>query len=491
MTPSGAGRPGRSLVAVVALVRCPAAASAHAYLIKTSRRRAASSTPRPRTSRSPSTRRSSRASRSSRSPTRTPTRRRPRPVQPLAGEPRHARRPAPAAPARGLVPRLLAGDLGRRPSGAGRVHVRGRAEPGPGAAVRDPAHRADGDDDAAPGRPLGRVPDGDDRDRAVRRCGSRSRGRVVRRVQGASLRAGHGRLRRRLGARAARDPGLPRGVDGDRLAALVLRRRRARAALPDDRVRARLRRPGDLLRALLRRGLDRALGRPARARAPLDRRDPRRPRAPLAAAAAVLVDPGACRPRRRRPRRAALSLAARLAPPRLRLALARRPRRAARPLGEPAGGRRVAGLAVVRAALLERRVRLGRSSCSRSGIWATVLHLPILAALWQTSYGQAILVKAGAARRRDAARRRQPRSAPSRGSPPRREPPGARRAGRVAPAARSSRARPLLVVAAVFAAAVLSSLAPPAKRLARGGLGARAGRARARSPPSCTRTGTR
>ena len=50
------------------------------------------------------------------------------------------------------------------------------------------------------------------------------------------------------------------------------RRGDARAALPGDRVRARLRRHGDLLRALLRRRLDRALGRPPRARAPLDRR---------------------------------------------------------------------------------------------------------------------------------------------------------------------------------------------------------------------------
>ena len=29
-----------------------------------------------------------------------------------------------------------------------------------------------------------------------------------------------------------------------------------------------------------------------------------------------------------------------------------------------------------------------------SGIWATVLHLPLLSALWTTSYGQVILVKA-------------------------------------------------------------------------------------------------
>ena len=46
----------------------------------------------------------------------------------VAGRRRHARRPAEEA-RRGLVPRLLARDLGRRPPGARRVHVRGRPEP--------------------------------------------------------------------------------------------------------------------------------------------------------------------------------------------------------------------------------------------------------------------------------------------------------------------------------------------------------------------------
>ncbi len=55
------------------------------------------------------------------------------PVEPLTGQPRHARRAAARRAARGLVPHLLAGDLGRRPSGAGGVHVRDRSEPGPGA----------------------------------------------------------------------------------------------------------------------------------------------------------------------------------------------------------------------------------------------------------------------------------------------------------------------------------------------------------------------
>ena len=54
--------------------------------------------------------------------------------------------------------------------------------------------------------------------------------------------------------------------------------------------------------------------------------------------------------------------------------------------------RRVAGLAVAvprfsRVAFVSVLVLIA------SGIWATVLHLPTVASLWQTSYGQAILVK--------------------------------------------------------------------------------------------------
>jgi copper transport protein len=66
--------------------------------------------------------------------------------------------------------------------------------------------------------------------------------------------------------------------------------------------------------------------------------------------------------------------------------------------------RRVAGLAVVvprfsNVALVSVAVLLG------SGIWASVLKLPILSALWTTSYGQTILVKARS-RSRDGVRRR-------------------------------------------------------------------------------------
>ncbi len=58
-----------------------------------------------------------------------------RPAPALGDRPRHARRPA-QTPAGGLVPRLLARDLRRRASGPRRLHVRGRAEPGARAAVR-------------------------------------------------------------------------------------------------------------------------------------------------------------------------------------------------------------------------------------------------------------------------------------------------------------------------------------------------------------------
>ena len=44
----------------------------------------------------------------------------------------------------GLVPRLLARDLRRRAPGARRLHVRRRAEPGAGAPVRDPVDQRDG-----------------------------------------------------------------------------------------------------------------------------------------------------------------------------------------------------------------------------------------------------------------------------------------------------------------------------------------------------------
>jgi copper transport protein len=127
-----------------------------------------------------------------------------------------------------------------------------------------------------------------------------------------------------------------------------------------------------------------------------------------------------------------------------------------------APARRVAGLAVVvprfsNVALVSVAVLLG------SGIWASVLHLPILSALWTTAYGQAILVKAsllavaiGFGAVNFAVNR--PRLVAARSKP------------EVGPPAASLLAvvtsgEVLLLVGAIAAAAVLTSLAPPSKYL--------------------------
>jgi copper transport protein len=109
-----------------------------------------------------------------------------------------------------------------------------------------------------------------------------------------------------------------------------------------------------------------------------------------------------------------------------------------------------------------------------SGIGASLYHLPTLASLWQTSYGQTLLVKIGLlsaamllaalnllrTRPRLLAYRERPELGPGAASLLRRLVTG----------------EVLLVVSAVVAAAVLSSLAPPAKALAKvGGASAHVG----------------
>jgi copper transport protein len=109
-----------------------------------------------------------------------------------------------------------------------------------------------------------------------------------------------------------------------------------------------------------------------------------------------------------------------------------------------------------------------------SGIGAALFHLPTFASLWQTSYGQALLVKIGLlgaamllaavnllrTRPRLLAHRDRPELGP----------------GAAALLRRLVGAEVLLVVSAVVAAAVLSSLPPPAKALAKvGGASARVG----------------
>jgi copper transport protein len=132
---------------------------------------------------------------------------------------------------------------------------------------------------------------------------------------------------------------------------------------------------------------------------------------------------------------------------------------------QPAG-KRIAVLSVVvprfsNVALVSVAVLLG------SGIWAAVLHLPLLSALWTTSYGQAILVKAGllATAMLIAAVnlvRSKPRLVAARGRP------------ELGPSAASLlrrlvSAEAVLVTCAVAAAAVLTSLAPPSPYLASAG----------------------
>jgi copper transport protein len=97
-----------------------------------------------------------------------------------------------------------------------------------------------------------------------------------------------------------------------------------------------------------------------------------------------------------------------------------------------------------------------------SGIWASILHLPTLASLWQTSYGQAIIVKASlllCAMLLAAVNllRTKPQLA------------GATGASAATWLRRLVGGEAVLVAGAVLAAAVLSSLPPPPKALA--GLG--------------------
>jgi copper transport protein len=127
------------------------------------------------------------------------------------------------------------------------------------------------------------------------------------------------------------------------------------------------------------------------------------------------------------------------------------------------GARRVAGLAVAvprfsTVAFLSVLVLLA------SGTVATIIHLPIVAALWQTSYGEAILVKIGllAAAMLIAAInlfRTKPRLVAAREG-------GAAGEAAVRLLRRVVSGEVVLVAAAIFAAAVLSSIAPPSSALA-------------------------
>jgi copper transport protein len=135
--------------------------------------------------------------------------------------------------------------------------------------------------------------------------------------------------------------------------------------------------------------------------------------------------------------------------------------------------RRVAGL-VVAVPRFSNTAFVSVLTLIGSGIGAAVIHLPTFASLWQTSYGQALLVKIGLlgtamllaalnllrTRARLLAHRDRPELGP----------------GAAVLLRRLVTGEVLLVVSAVVAAAVLSSLPPPAKALAKvGGAVARVG----------------
>ena len=322
---------------------------------------------------------------------------------------------------------------------------------GPAAAVQDPADRGDRDVDAARDREVVGLVDGDVVDRLVRvadadRATARPPGR-----RHESARAVDRVLRRR-DARPRRGRRVPGGSDVDRLAALVLGRGRCAAALACDRLRARLGRRRALLRTLLRLRGRRDLGRPAE-------REGRSVASLLAlsgallAGGAVLVLPGAAG-------HAGQTSPRGLAVPLDWLHLISGSLWIGGLIGllvvwrSLPAGQRVAGLAVCvprfsNVAFVSVLVLLG------TGVWASILHLPVLAALWETSYGKAILVKAGillAAMLVASVNLLRTK-------------PGLARAETSEASARLLRrlvsVEVVLVAGAILAAAILSSLAPP------------------------------
>jgi copper transport protein len=132
------------------------------------------------------------------------------------------------------------------------------------------------------------------------------------------------------------------------------------------------------------------------------------------------------------------------------------------------GGRRVLGLQVVvprfsRVAFVSVMTVIG------SGTWAAILHLPTLASLWDTSYGRALIVKVailGGAMLLASGNisRTVPRIAGADTHPARAE----SAAGLLRTLVSGEVA---LVVAVIFVAGILSSLAPPSKALASIGKG--------------------
>ena len=254
-----------------------------------------------------------------------------RAAAPLADERRHARHPAEAEPAAGLVSRLLARHLRRRAPRQGRVHVRDRPESRPGAPVRDPLPDRERRHARPARRTLVDVP-------LVHVCGRPAPAADVHRAGRAPASAGRvgavrlDRVLRLDRGRADRDADLRRDVDRQVRAGGRVRPRDGDPAADVVALRALAARPRDRARPARGRRRDRDLARRRSAQAALDR---------CVAGADRCADGGRLRPGRpgaRRPRRPdepGLAVAApRLDPPRRGLDLARRPRRTADPRRE-------------------------------------------------------------------------------------------------------------------------------------------------------------
>ena len=202
----------------------------------------------------------------------------------------------------------------------------------------------------------------------------------------------HDRGRRRARRRARGGARLPRPRDGRVLAATLERPRPDRAARARLRLRPRLQRPLGGARAVRRRGRRRARARPARPRRGAAARRCSRLMGAGACAAAALVLPGS------------RGTPATTSPVGLMLALDWLHLAAASIwIGGLAGllvlaaatraGRRVARAGRRRPALLARGHGQRRRAARDGRSIASIVHLPTLGALWQTSYGLALIAK--------------------------------------------------------------------------------------------------
>ncbi len=178
----------------------------------------------------------------------------------------------------------------------------------------------------------------------------------------------------------------------------------------------------------------------------------------LLAAAAVLIVPGAAgHAATDVPARA--DAAVRLAPSQQRLGLVRRTDRAARALADAAAETAGRGALGRRAAVLERRARLGAAAGRQRRSARRSTTCPAINALWETGFGQAILVKTGLlAAAMMLASVNLLRSKPQLAAAGTRPDLGNPAAGRLRALVSGEAA---IVTAVVFAAAVLTSLAPP------------------------------